>query len=76
MLNRAGQPVLLARHLGQPRQGVKVDLHVGDAAVGENDSAVSRAGLNADLGEPLGPGRAPGESLVEAVHVGYEFFDG
>ena len=55
-------------------QGVKVDLHVRDASVSENHTAVGRARLYADLGQSLGARRTPGERLVEAVHVGHELF--
>src|SRR3954469_22749123 len=75
MLNGAGQLVLLTRYLRQARQSVKIDFHVGDAAVGEDDSAVSGAGLDADLRETFGTGRALRERPIETIHVGFQLFN-
>ena len=51
VLHRAAHAVVLARGLGEVAQRVEVDRDVGDRAVRQDDAAVRRAGLDADLGD-------------------------
>src|SRR4029079_12127984 len=53
----------------------EVDLHVGNASIGEDDTSMRGAGLNADLGQAFRARRSLAQGLVEAVHVGLELFD-
>src|SRR5204863_2523727 len=71
-----GEAVLFARDLGQLRQRVEIDFHVGNTAVGEDYATVSRPRLDADLRQALGARRALRQSFAEAIHVGDELFDG
>src|SRR5437016_13516310 len=56
VLHRAAQAVLAAGVGGQGLEGVAVQLHRGDRAVGEHDTAVARARLYGDLADArVGP---------------------
>ena len=70
-----GETVAVAGDFRQSRQGVEVDLHVGDAAISEHNSPVRSAGLHADLGQAFRAGRSLQKSFVEAVHIRLQLLD-
>src|SRR5205807_1858350 len=73
VLHRAAQAVLAAGVGGQGLEGVEVQLHLGDRAVGEHDTAVARAGLYGDLADArVGPPLQARERADIAVHEGLE----
>src|SRR5665647_1235892 len=49
VLHGAGHPELIARHLRERLERLEIELHVGDAPIGEHDPPVRRARLHGDL---------------------------
>src|SRR6266567_4664581 len=69
VLHRTAQAVLTARVGGQRLERVEVELHLGDRAVGQHDTAVARAGLYGDLADArVGPPLQARERADIAVH--------
>ena len=71
VLDGAGQPVLPGDH-AEPMEDVEVQLHLGDRAVRHRHPAVGCAGLDADLADADGVGRASLQLGPIAVEVGDE----
>ena len=76
VLHRAAEVVLLLRHRGEIRQCLEIHAHLLHRAVRQNDAAVRRAGLDADLGDADGARIERLEGTLVALHEGVQFLDG
>src|SRR5512136_1047095 len=76
MLNGSRHAEFFPGRLGEGLQGVEVELHLGDASVGQNHAAVGGARLDTDLADPLETLAALCQLFQVAAHEGPELPDG
>ena len=76
VLHRAAEAVLLLRHRGEFAECLEVHAHLLDRPVRQDDAAVRRAGLHADLGDADRVRIQRLQRALVPLHEGVQFLDG